>query len=73
MIHISIIPQELTEKYNIVEKSHNGHIYARVTKEMYGIPQAGGTAHDALVKHLEPYGYHTSTPPPDYGKITVDQ
>ena len=28
---------------------------------MYGTPQAGRIAHDALVKHLEPYGYHPSS------------
>ena len=27
---------------------------------MYGIPQAGQISHDALVKHPEPYVYHTS-------------
>ena len=34
MIHISMIPQEFVEKYNIAEKAHNGYIYARVTKGM---------------------------------------
>ena len=27
---------------------------------MYGLPQAGRISNDALVKHLEPYGYHPS-------------
>ena len=27
---------------------------------MYVLPQAGQVAHDDLVKHLEPYGYHPS-------------
>ena len=27
---------------------------------MYGIPQEGRIAHDALVKHLDTYGYHPS-------------
>ena len=27
---------------------------------MYGIPQAGQIVHDALVKHIDPYGYHNS-------------
>ena len=38
MIHISMIPQELVEKYNLAEKSHNGYIYTRVKKVMYGPP-----------------------------------
>ena len=31
---------------------------------MYGLPQSGRITHDALVKHLEPYGYHPSINPP---------
>ena len=27
---------------------------------MYGLPQSGRVVHEALVKHMEPYGYHTS-------------
>ena len=47
-----MIPQEFVEKYNLTEKSHNGYIYARLTKEMYGIPQEERISHEALVKHL---------------------
>ena len=50
-----MMPQEFVEKYNFTEKSHNKYIYARVTKEMYGLPQAGWIAHDAMLKQLEPY------------------
>ena len=60
MINLSMIPHEFVEKYNLAEKSHNGYIYARVTNGMYGFPQAGRIKHDALIKHLEPYVYHTS-------------
>ena len=41
MIQISMIPQELVEKCNLTEKSHNGYIFTRVTKGMYVVPQAG--------------------------------
>ena len=52
------------EKYNPTEKLHNGYIYARVTKGMYVIPQAGRIAHEHLLKHLEPYGCHPSSKNP---------
>ena len=68
MIQLSMIPQEFVKIYNITEKAHNGYIYARVTKEMYGLPQAGKIAHDALLKHREPYGYHPSSNPPGLWK-----
>ena len=60
MIQIAMIPQEFVDKYSLQEKLHNGYIYARVTKGMYGLPKAGWIAHDALVKQLETYGYHPS-------------
>ena len=73
MIQISMIPQEFVEKYNLKENTYNGYIFARVTKGMYGIPQAGKIAQDNLVKQLEPYGYRPQEKPRDYGHTTVDQ
>ena len=64
MTQIAMIPQEFVDKYNLQEKSQNRYIYARITKGMYRLPQEGRIAHDALVKHLEPYGYHPSSKPP---------
>ena len=58
MIHIVMIPPNFLDKYNLQLKAHNGYICARVTKGMYGLPLSGQIAHDALVKHLEIYGYH---------------
>ena len=52
MVQKSMIPQELVNKYNLKETSNNGYIFARVTNWMYGLPQAGRIAHDALVQHL---------------------
>ena len=58
MVQISIIPQELMDKYNLKYKVHNGYIFTQLTKGMYGLPQSGRIAHDALVQHLAPYGFH---------------
>ena len=68
MICISMIPQEFVDKYNLTEKSYTGYIYARVTKGIYVLPQAGRVEYDALVKYLESYGYHLSRKTLDYGK-----
>ena len=59
--------------YNLTEKSHIGYIYARETKRMYGLPQGGRIAHDALLKHLKPYEYPPQSNPPEVGNKTVDQ
>ena len=56
MIYISMIRQEIVEKYNPPEKVHNVYIYARVSTGMYGLPKAGLKANYGLVKHLETYG-----------------
>ena len=64
MIQISMIQQEFVETYNLAEKSHNGYIYASVTKVMYGLPQAVWIANESLAKHLEIHGYHHSSKPP---------
>ena len=68
VIQLSMIPQELVEKYNIAEKAHNGYIYARVTKVMYSLPQAGRIEHEFLLKILNPYGYHPSIENPGLWK-----
>ena len=61
------------DKYNLKEKLHNGYIFTRVTKGVYGLPQAGQIAHDDLVKHLEPYGYGPSRKTRYYVHTSVGQ
>ena len=41
MIQISEIPQESLDLYNLKGKAHNGYIFERVTKGVYGIPHEG--------------------------------
>ena len=68
MIQLSMTPQEFVVKYNLAEKAHNRYIYTRVTNGLYGIPQAGCIAHEALLKYLDPYGYHPSSKNPGLWK-----
>ena len=56
MIHISMIPQQFIDKYNLKYKTHNGNAFAQVTKGVYGLPKSGIISHGSLVQHLEPYG-----------------
>jgi hypothetical protein len=40
-MHISLIPQEIIEKYNLLDiVDANGWIYMEIRKGMYGLPQA---------------------------------
>ena len=59
-----MIPQAFMYKYNLKDKAHNGYIFVRVTKGVYGLPQAGRISCGALVQHLELYGYFLSRKAP---------
>ena len=50
-------PQEISDKYNLTEITHNGKVYIDTQKVMYGIPQAGIIEHDILKQYLEKHGY----------------
>jgi hypothetical protein len=57
-IPVSIIPQEIFEQYNLAPLLHNGGIYIEICSSMYGLPQAGCLANDALVPLLIKHGYN---------------
>jgi hypothetical protein len=57
-IHIRQIPKEFMDLYNLWPLVHNDHIYAEVTRGMYGLPQAGKIANDKLVPILLQNGYY---------------
>jgi hypothetical protein len=56
-IPMHMIPAEIVELYSLEPLIHNGHVYAEVRKGMYGLPQAGKLANDALIQYLAPFGY----------------
>ena len=43
-LDICVIPQAFIDKYNLQDKIHNGKIYVKTNKGMYGLPQAGKLA-----------------------------
>ena len=51
-IQINLIPQEITEEYNVMEYLVNGFAYFEMNKGMYGLPQAGKLANDKLINEL---------------------
>ena len=59
-IPISAIPEEIIELYNLKELEHNGYLYVEISKGMYGLPQAGRVANDALIPRLKAEGYTQS-------------
>ena len=53
-----LIPQDIREQYQLESKVHDGHIYCRIKRGMYGLKQAAVLAYDHLCAHLSKYGYH---------------
>ena len=46
---LSDLPDEFVQAYNLDKLSdHNGNVYIKVQKGMYGLPQAGILAHRLL-------------------------
>ena len=56
-IRVEFVPPEIIEQYNLKPLIHNGWLYIKIMKGMYGLKQAGYLANANLRKHLEKYGY----------------
>jgi hypothetical protein len=52
-----MLPDNIIDLYNLEPLIVNDYVYAEVRKGMYGLPQAGKLANDALVKYLAPHGF----------------
>ena len=59
-IPLEIIPQEIIDVYNLATLVDNqGWIYMHTEKGMCGIKQASIISNQELVKHMDPFWYHT--------------
>ena len=55
---LDIIPEEIIDKYNLREIAHNGWVYIRIIRGMYGLPESGILANQLLKKRLLKSGYY---------------
>jgi hypothetical protein len=55
---ITILPQDILEKYDLKRLSVNGWVYLEICKGMYGLKQAGLLANQLLQKRLKTFGYY---------------
>jgi hypothetical protein len=60
-IPTKLIPHEIIRQYNLLPLVSNGHVYIKVQKGMYGLPQAGILANQLLARRLAIHGYHQTT------------
>jgi hypothetical protein len=63
-LSINIIPNEIINQYNLRLLIHNGYVYIKIQKGMYGLPQAGILANKLLTKGLALHGYAPTTHTP---------
>jgi hypothetical protein len=56
-IPIEVIPPVSIIEHDLLLLVHNGFVYAKCRKGMYGLPQAGCIANDCLTAFLAPKGY----------------
>jgi hypothetical protein len=63
-VPITLLSQEVQDKYELADKIKDGRVLVEITKGMYGLPQAGRLAYDKLKAHLAPYGYHPAARTP---------
>ena len=60
-LKITDIQDKVIEQYNLKSLvTQDGYVYSKITKGMYGLPQAGIIAQELLEKRLAEYGYHQS-------------
>lgn len=52
-----IFPQEIIDKYNILDIVNDGWVYIHIKRGTYGLLQAGQLANNLLVKQMRSAGY----------------
>jgi hypothetical protein len=58
VINSSSLPQEIIDKYNLLELVHDGRVYIKIQKGTYILPQAGILTNKLLQQRLALDGYH---------------
>jgi hypothetical protein len=60
-VKLSDLPQEIIDEYKLHNlANHKGMLFIKVTKGVYGLPQAGLLASELLKKRLNQHGYTQS-------------
>jgi hypothetical protein len=63
-LSMALLPNEIIRQYNLHDIAHDGYVYLKLRKGMYGLPQAGILASKRLTKHLATFGYYPTNQTP---------
>ena len=55
---LSVFPEWIKKQYKLDQHAHNGFVYLRMERAVWGLPQAGILANKLLRKRLAPHGYY---------------
>jgi hypothetical protein len=53
---LAVFPVWIKKQYNLDEHAHNGYLYLRMERAVWGLPQVGIIANKLLQKLLAPHG-----------------
>ena len=56
---LGIIPEEIIQKYNLINLVHKGSVYMEIQKGVYGLPQARKISNDKVNIRLSKFGYNS--------------
>lgn len=56
-ILLTNFPPDIISHYNLLALAHNGYVYIKIKKGVYGLKQAAILAYKKLVDHLKPFSY----------------
>ena len=56
-IKVKLVPVEIMDQYELWYKVHDGHVYMKIVKVLYLLPQAGILSYKQLFNDLKPYVY----------------
>ena len=69
-IKATLVPKTFIDEYKLQDHIHNGYIYLKIIRGMYGLPQAGRLANKLLKKQLSKKGYYKTLTTPGLWKHT---
>jgi hypothetical protein len=58
IIPLTILQQDMIEKYDLKRLAVSGWVYLEIRKGMYGLKQASLLVNQLLQKRLKPFGYY---------------
>ena len=65
-----MIDSKFIDEYKLQDHIHNGYIYLKIIRGMYGLPQAGRLANKLLKQRLSKKGYYETLTTPGLWKHT---